>query len=123
MSARRTPSWLRAAVAGGCFLQVSACDHWHLSINSDGLVLVSVIRDNDQPSDRFRLRTRHSNGLTRLLDVPESGQMSLSSPADGTLELTLLPPEGCSVSAPNPRVVSVAADQQVEVSFDAHCGK
>jgi hypothetical protein len=112
----RTPPFLVSAV-----LLLAACDYWHLSINRDGLVFVSVIGVDDRPRDRFRLRTRHSNGLTRLLSVPESGRVSLNSPADGTLELTLLPPEGCSVSAPNPRVLSVDDDEPVEVSFDVRC--
>jgi hypothetical protein len=119
---RSRPSQGAALVLGGllCF---TACDRWHLSINADGLVFISVIGDYDgQPRDRFRVRVRESDGAVRVLTVPASGQLSLKSFTDGPLELTLLHPEGCHVAGANPRTFSVAAGEEVEVDFDVRCG-
>ena len=105
----------------GAFLILAACDQWHLSVNSDGLLLVSVIGDEREPRDRFRVRTRDSNGTVRTLDMPTSGRLTLSRMAGGTLELTLLAPEGCTVRGPNPQLLTVTPDASVSASFDVRC--
>jgi hypothetical protein len=102
-------------------LHVAACEQWHLSINRDGLVLVSVFGHGAEPRGRFRLRTREAGGSVRTLDLPVSGQMTLTPVADGELELTLLMPEGCAVSGPNPQRLSVLAGQEERVSFEVRC--
>ena len=102
-------------------LSVGACDQWHLSVNGDGLLFVSIIGDDAHPRDRFRVRTRDPNGAVRILDVPSSGRLTLRPVAAGTLELTLLPPDGCSVAGPNPQLLTVASDASVRVSFDVRC--
>jgi hypothetical protein len=112
----------RAALALAGLLYLTACDQWHLSINSNGLVLISVIGDAGEPRRRFRLRTRDAEGAVRILDVPASGQLTLTPVANGTLELTLLHPEGCRVAGANPRTLSVAAGEAVKVDFDVRCG-
>ncbi len=113
----------RAGLALAGLLYLTACDQWHLSINSDGLVLISVIGDAGEPQHRFRLRTRDADGAVQILDVPASGQLTLRpAAADGTLELTLLHPEGCRVAGANPRTLSVAAGEEVKVDFDVRCG-
>jgi hypothetical protein len=100
---------------------LAACDYWSLQVNSDGLLLVSVIGDDIPRRGGYRVRTRHPDGSTRTLDVPASGRLSVRSSGEGPLELTLLPPQGCRVSPPNPRTFMVAADQQINVAFDVNC--
>lgn len=120
MSCPTLRSSLRATSCGA-LLCLAACEHWHLSVNADGLVFIAVV--GDVPAgDRFRVRIRQSDGGTRVANVPATGRLTLSHTAAGTLELTLLPPAGCRVSAPNPRVLTVAADETVRVSFDVRCG-
>ena len=109
-------------LALAALLLLTACDQWALFINSDGVLSVSIFSDGSQPQDRFRVRVRQPDGTTRVLDLPASGPLTLSGTAGSTLELTLLSPEGCQVSAPNPRTVSPGADQTVGVVFDVHCG-
>jgi hypothetical protein len=100
---------------------LAACDYWSLQVNSDGLLLVSVIGDDIPRRGGYRVRTRHPDGSTRTLDLPTSGRLSVRSSGEGPLELTLLPPQGCRVSPPNPRTFMVAADQQINVAFDVTC--
>jgi hypothetical protein len=108
------------ALAG--LLLLPACDQWHLSINSDGLVFISVIDNQNVPGDRFRVRIRSFDGTTQTLGVPASGELSLTQSADESIELTLLAPEPCQVLGPNPRSVSVSTDNETRVSFDVRCG-
>jgi hypothetical protein len=110
-----------AALALAALLPLTACDQWALFVNSDGVLSVSIFSDG-QPQDRFRVRVRQPDGTTRVLDVPASGPLTLNGAAGSTVELTLLSPEGCRVSAPNPRTVSPGSDQTVGVVFDVHCG-
>jgi hypothetical protein len=112
---------LRAALGLAGLLHLAACDQWHLSINSDGLVFISVIGDGGDHRERFRVRTREAGGRTRILDVPASGQLTLTPVADGTLELTLLTPEGCRVVGSNPRTLTVTAGQEIRSAFDVRC--
>lgn len=117
------PAWfpLRAAIAFGCVLPLTACDQWALSIGSDGLLFISIVGGDLQLRDRFRVRTREPDGTTRLFALPASGPVTLRSAASGALEVTLLPPAGCHVAPPNPRTLTVAADQTVSVAFDVNC--
>ena len=110
----------RAALALAGLVYLAACEEWHLSVNSDGLVFISVIGD-DEPRHRFRIRTRDAGGAVRTLDVPASGQLSLPPVAAGTLELTLLAPGDCRVAGSNPRTLTVAAGQEVRSAFDVRC--
>ena len=111
---------LRSAFGLAGLLLLVACDQWHLSIHSDGLVFISVIGDGE-PRGRFRLRTRDAGGAIRIMDVPASGQLTLTPVADGALQLTLLAPEGCQIAGPNPQTLSVSAGQESRVAFDVHC--
>jgi hypothetical protein len=113
---------LRAALGLAGLLLLAACDQWHLSINGDGLVFISVIGDHGGPRDRFRLRTRDAGGTTQIVDLPPTGQLTLTPVADGALELTLLAPEGCQVAEPNPQTLTVSAGQESRVAFDVRCG-
>jgi hypothetical protein len=110
-------------LALAALLLLTACDQWALFVNSDGVLSVSIFSDGSQPQDRFRVRVRQPDGTTRVLDLPASGPLTLTGAAGSTLELTLLSPEGCQVSAPNPRAVSLGPDQTVGVVFDVHCGR
>ena len=110
-----------AALALGGLLYLTACDQWHLSINSDGLVFVSVIGEGSDPRHRFRLRTREADSAVRILDVPASGQLTVKPAVDGPLELTLLTPEGCRVVGSNPRTLTATAGQEVRSAFDVRC--
>ena len=108
-------------LALAALLLLTACDQWALFVNSDGVLSVSIF-SNGFPQDRFRVRVRQPDGSTGVLDLPASGPLTLSGAAGSTVELTLLSPEGCRVSAPNPRTVSPGSDQTVGVVFDVHCG-
>ena len=111
---------IRLALALAGTSSLGACEAWHLSINSDGLVFVSIVSDGE-PRDRFRLRTRDADGAVRLVDVPESGRVTFSGVGDSALELTLLPPDHCRVSGPNPQTVTVTSGQELRLTFDATC--
>jgi hypothetical protein len=101
---------------------LGACDQWALSFNSEGLFLsVFILGGDDLRRDGYRVRTRDAQGTSRFLDVPQSGQLSLRGLAPGRYELTLLPPEGCVVSQPNPRNLTVSAEESVTVTFDVSC--
>jgi hypothetical protein len=121
MPTRRARFPWRGTLAFACLLPLSACDQWALMVNSDGILFVSIVSDGFRGEDRFRVRTRESDGTTRLLEVPASGKMSFRSGSADPLELTLVAPPRCRVSAPNPRSVTVAAEQTVTVAFDVHC--
>ena len=99
---------------------LTACDRWALIVNSDGLIFISVINDGDR-NGGFRVRARESDGTSRIMDVPPSGNLSLDNLSRGPIELTLLAPEGCSVSAPNPRTITTDTDDSVNVGFEVHC--
>jgi len=112
----------RATLALIGLLSLPACDQWHLSVNSDGLVFISIIGDGAEAGGRFRVRTRDAGGNIRMLDVPASGQLTLTAQTDGELVLTLLPPEGCQVAGPNPRRLALSEGQETRVAFDVRCG-
>ncbi|MGZ8391587.1 MAG: hypothetical protein ACXWWK_01970 [Gemmatimonadales bacterium] len=111
----------QTALALGGLLYLAACDQWHLSINSDGLVFVSVIGEDVEPRHRFRLRTRGADQAVRTLDVPASGQLTVTAATDGPLELTLLMPEDCRVVGSNPRMLTVTAGREVRSAFGVRC--
>jgi len=112
---------LRSALGLTVLVYLTACDQWHLSINSDGLVFVSVIGDTGEPRHRFRLRTRDASGTVRTLDVPTSGQLKLPPMADGELQVALLPPESCQVSGHNPQTAAVSVGQEIRLAFEVRC--
>jgi hypothetical protein len=115
-------SLLGAALVVVCLsIPQTACDQWALVINGDGLLLITVVGDGNVP-DRFRVRARQSDGTSRTMEVPASGNLALGNFTTGQLELTLLAPEGCSVAAPNPRTLIVNADEPVNVGFEVRCG-
>jgi hypothetical protein len=114
-------SLLRAALVVVCLsIPQTACDQWALVINGDGLLLVTIVGDGNG-QDRFRVRARQSDGTSRTMDVPVSGNLTLGNFPAGQLELTLLAPEGCSVRSPNPRTLTVNGDESVNVGFEVHC--
>jgi hypothetical protein len=112
----------RTALVLAALLYLPACEEWHLSINRDGLVLISVIGDDTDHRKRFRVRTRDAGGTTQVVDVPASGHLTLTPVVDGPLELTLLTPEGCRVVGSNPQMLTVTAGQEVRSAFDVRCG-
>jgi len=105
--------------AGVCPL-LAGCDRWALSVNGDGLLFIAVIDDGNGHGG-FRIRARESDGTSRIMDVPPSGSVTLGHFAAGQVELTLLPPQGCNVSAPNPRTLSITAGNPVNVGFEVRC--
>jgi hypothetical protein len=111
----------RTVLLAGVLL-LAGCDEWHLSINSDGLVFVSIVDDGHGFRDRFRIRVRDGAGTTQMLNVPTSGELSLPPMRDGELQLTLIAPESCRVAAPNPQTIMVTAGDETRVAFDVHCG-
>ncbi len=111
----------RADLVLTALLCLTACEGWHLSINRDGLVLVSVIGDGADQGGRYRLRTRDDDGVTRVLDVPASGTVILTPVSDGELQVALLVPDSCRVSGLNPRTVTVSGGKEVRLAFDVRC--
>lgn len=111
-------SRLPAALTLGV-LFLPGCDQWALSIDSNGLVFISIIGEGH--SGQFRLRAQQAEG-TQFLDVPASGRLSVSGLAPGAVELTLLLPPGCQVAGPNPQTLMVSSDQPVNAAFDVRCG-
>jgi len=99
-----------------------ACDHWSLVIRSDGLLSITVVSDDRQPGDGYRVRTRQSDGTVRMVNLPPSGQLPLSLGASGPVEITLMAPEGCVVAGPNPRELILDGDEVVTVAFEVRCG-
>jgi hypothetical protein len=116
------PSPLPAALAVASLL-LAGCDRWALSIGGDGLLFIGVTGDDPHQPGRFRVRTRETDGDTRILDVPASGQLSLSGLAAGTVELTLLLPSGCRVAGPNPQTLMVTPDRAANAAFDVRCSQ
>jgi hypothetical protein len=111
---------IRRAVALAVILSLAACEEWHLSVNSDGLVFISIVGDGaGRPG--FRLRTRTGSGVVQTLAVPASGALGLTQVAGGELELTLLLPDRCRVDGPNPRTLTVHAGREIRLAFDVHC--
>ena len=103
-------------------LLIAACEEWHLSVNNNGLVLISVAGDAAEPPHRFRLRTRDAGDAVQIVDVPASGHLTFTPVLDGPLEITLLPPDGCRVTGPNPRTLSVTPAQELRLAFNVRCG-
>ena len=112
---------LRAVLALGLLQLIAACDRWAVFVNGGGVLSISIVSDGFGLQHRFRVRTRQADGTTRLLDVPASGELRLEGAGPGSVELTLLAPEGGRVSAENPRTVSVGADENVGAVFDVDC--
>jgi hypothetical protein len=121
MSSQSVRSLLRAGYTfAGICLFLPACDQWALFINSDGVLSITIVSDGNVPG-RFRVRTRQSDGFSRIVEVPSSGSLTLGTFRAGELELTLLAPEGCRVAAPNPQTVVANPDEMVTVAFDVRC--
>lgn len=113
----------RAALTLAGLLLLAACEEWHLSVNSNGLVFISVVGDAGEPPHRFRLRTRDAGGAVRILELPVSGHLTVTPVLNGALEITLLPPDGCRVTGENPRTLSVTAAQELRLAFDVRCSQ
>jgi hypothetical protein len=121
MSIRTVRSLLRAVFT---FAAVSplltACDQWALFVNSDGVLSITIVSDGSGRG-RFRVRALQSDGISRIMDVPSSGNLTFGAFSAGEVELTLLAPAGCQVADPNPRTLMVNADERVSVAFGVHC--
>ncbi len=111
----------RAAALMAVLLPTAACEAWHLSFNSDGLVFVSVVSIPGEGRHQFRVRTRDAGGTTRTIDLPPSRELTLSPGVDGAFELNLLAPAGCWVEGVNPRTVVVATGHESRLVFDVRC--
>jgi len=101
---------------------LAGCDHFSLAFSSDGFLAIAIVNDGPHPREPFRVRARLADGSSRLLDLSASGQVSVRELGSGEVELTLLPPAGCTVVSPNPISVGVGPDETRSVSFDVHCG-
>jgi hypothetical protein len=122
MLSRATRSYLlRVGVALGSSVLLSGCDQWALSIDSNGLLFISITSDGGQRQGGFRVRATQSGGLSRVMDVPTSGRLSLDGFSAGQVEVTLLPPLGCQVSSPNPQALQVGTGGGVNATFNVRC--
>jgi hypothetical protein len=112
---------LRAALsaAGGGLL--GGCDQWALFVSSDGVLAITIVSDG-YTIGRFRIQSRELNGVSRVTDVPPSGQLTLSGLKPGEVEVTLLAPPQCQVAAPNPQTLIAEGDGTISVNFSVHCG-
>ena len=111
----------RTSLALAGLLLVAACEEWHLSVNSNGLVFISVVQEAGEPPHRFRLRTRDAAGAVQILEVPASGHLTFTPVVDGPLEITLLPPNGCRVTGALTQTLRVTAAQEFRLAFDVRC--
>jgi hypothetical protein len=113
---------LRAALsaAGGATV-LGGCDQWALFISSDGVLAIRVVSDGYTIGRRFQIQSRELNGVSRVTDVPPSGQLTLNGLKPGEVEVTLLVPPQCQVAAPNPRTVIAEADGTISVDFTVDC--
>ncbi|MGH7534821.1 MAG: hypothetical protein ACREMG_04480 [Gemmatimonadales bacterium] len=118
----RAPCTRIGAAVGLLLPALLACDHWSLVIRSDGLLSITVVSNDRQPGDGYRVRTRQSDGTVRTVNLPPSGQLPLSLGASGPVEITLVAPEGCVVVGPNPRELILDGDDVVTVAFEVRCG-
>ena len=114
-------TWLCTAALITALPPMTACDAWYLAVNTDGLIFVSVVGVSGEPRHRFRVRTRDARGATRTVDLPPSGELTLTPRVDGAFELNLLAPPGCRVEGANPRTVTVAAGRENRLVFDVRC--
>ena len=118
---RPVASSIQAGLALAGLLTLTACDQWALLIGGNGLVFVAVIGDNQSLPGRYRVRARQADAV-RVVEIPASGQLDLSGFDTGPLELTLVVPDGCRVTSPNPRTLMVSGDQPVNAAFEVRCG-
>jgi hypothetical protein len=101
---------------------LAGCDAWALSIGSDGLVFVSIVDDGGhRPRGGYRIRVRADGGSPYETALPADGRLRLEPAPRGPVELTLLPPEGCSVIGPVTRIVAPTADGTARASFRLAC--
>jgi hypothetical protein len=115
-------STLSKQAGAGLLCLLPACDYWRLSINSEGLFLaVVIVGDDDRFRHRYRIRARDSDGTTRTLELPQSGQLPFNGFAPGPIEITLLVPEPCQVSGPNPRMITGSSAETVTLSYEVRC--
>jgi hypothetical protein len=113
---------LRAAfLLAGTLQLFAACDRWSLSVNSDGLLFISIISNDGHSDHRYRIRARQSDGTIRNLEIPASGQLSSSGLEAGMVDLTLVTPGGCTVSGPNPQTLMIRDGTTTRVTFDVSC--
>jgi hypothetical protein len=112
---------LLVGVAVGSSSLLLGCDQWALSIDSNGLLFISIISDGGQRQGGFRVRAAQSGGLSRTMNVPSSGRLSLDGLSAGQVEVTLLPPAGCQVSSPNPQSLQVGTGGGVNATFNVRC--
>jgi hypothetical protein len=110
-----------ALVLGGILQLLGACDRWSLILNSEGVLSITIVSDGERPDHRYRVRARQADGTIRMFEVPASGRLSSNALTAGRVELTLLPPEGCTVSEPNPRTLVVVDKAVIDVTFDVAC--
>ena len=113
-------STLRAGFLLAGLQLFTACDQWSLSVNSDGLLFISVVGDSGGHHP-YRVRVRQSDGSTAMLEIPPSGQLSSEDLAPGMVELTLFAPPGCTVSGANPQNLTVQRGSTSRVAFDVRC--
>jgi hypothetical protein len=104
----------------GVLLLLAGCDRWSLLISSDGVLSLTIVSDGHS-SGGFRVRIRDADGSTRNLELPPAGNLTVDGLAAGELQLTLLPPIGCRVAAPNPRTVMAKTEETVSVAFEVYC--
>ena len=103
-------------------LAVAACDYWALSINSDGLIHVTVLGgDGYRPRDGYRIRVIRGPGETSVVNLPESGVLQVDAPPGAQVTLALMPPAGC-IAAASEQSVRVGAGSTATARFELACG-
>ena len=103
--------------AAGCDLDLVA-----LSFDgSSGLVVVVISDDGSGPSRRYRVRARQDGHADRTVDVVPGRELRLPVTGTEPVELTLLLPDGCRATTPNPQVVAPAGAAHVHATFSAEC--
>ena len=116
------PMIVRLAAAGALALGLGGCDVVALSFDgSSGLVVVVVSDDGGGPSRRYRVRARQEGHAERTVEIVPGRELRLPVTGSERVELTLLLPDGCGATTPNPQTVAPDRDATVRASFGAEC--
>lgn len=112
-----------ALTLGLSVLLLAGCDAWALSIGGDGLIFVSVIDDDGhrRPRGGYRIRVRADGRPPYEVALPPDGRLRLDPPADGPVELALVPPAGCRAVEPSALTVTPSDDGAARATFRLAC--
>jgi hypothetical protein len=102
-------------------LAAAGCDLDLVALSFDGSSGLVVVVISDDGSRRYRVRARQEGHADRTVDVVPGRELRLPVTGTEPVELTLLLPDGCRATTPNPQVVAPAGAAHVHATFSAEC--